>query len=116
MTILTKRIIATIMEIPEGSVATYGQIGKLVGHEKGARQVSWTLRSQSNKYNLPWHRIINSVGKISIQEDFGAMVQQNLLEKEGVIVSPDRQINLEAYLWHPTMAELAEIDARAMTY
>ena len=60
----TRRVITIISHIPSGKVLTYGLIAKIAGSPRGARQVSWILHSSSEKYELPWHRVVNAQGKI----------------------------------------------------
>jgi len=80
----TKAVIEIISAIPEGKVISYGQIATLAGNHRAARQVSWILRSSSGKFNLPWQRVVNSKGGISLPEQDGGRLQRTLLEKEGV--------------------------------
>lgn len=67
MTPFSKEIIKIIQAIPKGKVASYSQIAIYAGNPKGARQVSRILHSCSQKHQLPWHRVINSSGKISLK-------------------------------------------------
>lgn len=68
----------------------------MAGNPRAARQVSWILHSSTKKYNLPWHRVINSKGLISFEDrDY----QKNLLEQEGIIVSNRFKVDLKKYLW-----------------
>ncbi|KGX92570.1 DNA methyltransferase [Pontibacillus halophilus JSM 076056 = DSM 19796] len=102
MTPFTERVITLIKKIPEGKVATYGQLAKLAGSPRGARQVARLLHSMSRKHGLPWHRVINSKGQISLSED--AFLDQKLsLEAEGVEVSEQGKIHMETYQWTPEM-------------
>ncbi len=96
----SKRVKKVIKQIPSGKVATYGQIAFLAGNPRGARQVSWILHSCSKKDNLPWHRIINSKGRISLPVNQGYNIQKVLLEKEGIDFDEDGSINLDLYLWY----------------
>ncbi len=83
MTPFTHEIIKIIQSIPAGKVASYGQVALYAGNHRGARQVSRTLYTCSKKYNLPWHRVINSKGKISLTgEKFE--LQYRLLKEEGI--------------------------------
>lgn len=91
----TKGVIKLIQSIPLGQVATYGQIAKEAGNSRAARQVSWILHSMSQKYQLPWHRVINSKGEISLT----ASEQQELLEMEGIIFTLQGKVSLEEYQW-----------------
>lgn len=81
---------------------TYGQIARLAGNPRGARQVARILHSMSGKYQLPWHRVVNSKGQIVV----GEPEQQILhLEMEGVEIGPDRKINLDRYQMKESLAE-----------
>lgn len=101
MTELTRRIVAMISAVPYGKVVAYGQVAELCEHKGAARQVSWTLRTQSSKNDLPWHRIIGSGGKISLKNESGDL-QQRLLEEEGVEVDNQMRIDMKQYGWYPT--------------
>ena len=97
---LTETIINLIAQVPEGKVATYGQIAKLAGSPRSARQVSRVLHSCSQKFQLPWHRIINSQGKISIPKDQPSHQEQiNRLLKEGVVLGLNDAVDLKLYQW-----------------
>jgi methylated-DNA-protein-cysteine methyltransferase-like protein len=75
-----------VSEIPSGHVLTYGEVARLSGMPRAARRVSQALRRAPRSMKLPWHRVINSQGKISFPEDSSAWKQQkDKLEKEGVV-------------------------------
>lgn len=95
----TKRVTFIISRIPEGKVLTYGRVAALAGKPYGARQVSWILHSLSKKHNLPWHRVINSQGKISLRGQ-GFDLQKELLVLEGIKFSQNGKIELQKYLWN----------------
>ncbi|OZM58086.1 DNA methyltransferase [Lottiidibacillus patelloidae] len=95
----TVKAIKIIKCIPEGKVMTYGQIATLAGSPKGARQVVRILHSMSKKYNLPWHRVINAKGEISIQDEELFINQKMMLENEGVKFLGERTINLKLYMY-----------------
>lgn len=97
----TENVIAIIKLIPEGKVMTYGQIAALAGNPRGARQVARVLHSMSRKYQLPWHRVINSIGKISIQDKESKDLQRAFLEGEGIEVKEDNRIDLATYQYRP---------------
>ena len=88
-----------IKKIPTGKVATYGQIATYAGNPRASRQVAWILHSSSRKDNLPWHRVINSKGRISLPHNGGYETQKELLEKEGIAFNEDDKINFDHYLW-----------------
>lgn len=97
MTQFTEEVLVIIQRIPYGRVMSYGRIARLAGNARGARQVVRILHSMSEKYNLPWHRIINSKGKISITDERYAAIQRELLISEGVEVSEDGYIDISKY-------------------
>lgn len=97
----TERAKQAIAGIPYGKVATYGQIAACAGNYRASRQVAWLLHSSSRKENLPWHRVINSRGSISLPVGRGFEEQKLLLEREGIRVDKDGRIDLARYLWDP---------------
>jgi methylated-DNA-protein-cysteine methyltransferase-like protein len=98
---LSQRIKEVIKKIPGGKVATYGQIAAMAGNPLAARQVVRILHSSSRKEKLPWHRVINSKGRISLQPGFGYEEQKALLTKEGVGFDEKDTIDFERFLWLP---------------
>lgn len=101
METFTERAISILKEIPAGKVMTYGQIARLAGSPRGARQVVRILHSMTKKYKLPWHRVINSAGKIGFSEDDKLVNQKLMLESEGVQFLDERTIDLSKYQHHP---------------
>lgn len=79
----TEEVINIIKSIPYGKVMTYGQIAEYAGNPRGARQVSRILHSMSSKYDLPWHRVVNSKGRISLTNTGGELQMDKLLS-EGI--------------------------------
>jgi len=65
----THRALVIIKNIPVGTVMTYGQIARLAGSPRGARQVVRILHSMSEKHGLPWHRVINAKGEIGFKDE-----------------------------------------------
>ncbi len=74
-------------------VATYGGIARAAGNSRGARQVVRILHSCSEKLGLPWHRVVNSKGRISLSGDGGAL-QKALLSAEGISFDPGDRIDI----------------------
>ena len=96
-----QRIWTTIAMIPLGKVASYGQIASLAGLPGAARLVGNVLKTLPSDSQLPWHRVINSQGKISLPEDSASYRRQRqLLAEEGVVVKGAR-ISLKCYRWTP---------------
>jgi len=98
---LTSRILAALKKIPKGKVATYGQIAALAGHPHAARQVARLLHTLSERERLPWHRVINRNGRISLPMDGPGGIQRRLLRKERVEVKPDGSLDLDRFGWNP---------------
>ncbi len=99
------RVITIIKRIPRGRVATYGQIAAFAGDPRGARQVVRVLHTSSEKEKLPWHRVVNREGRISLLPLEGYELQKALLEKEGVEFDQMETIDLERYLWRPKLSK-----------
>ncbi|WP_320174305.1 MGMT family protein [Maridesulfovibrio sp.] len=100
-TVFTEKAIEVIKAIPEGKVCSYGKVAALAGNPRAARQVVRILHSSGKKENLPWQRVVNREGRISLKKGQGYERQRELLEHEGVEFSLDGQIDLEIYLWVP---------------
>ena len=96
-----QRIYGVVEQIPPGQVATYGQVAALAGLPGQARQVGYALHALESD-DLPWHRVLNAAGKISLADhQGGATIQQKLLENEGVeFIAPGR-LSLARYRWNP---------------
>jgi methylated-DNA-protein-cysteine methyltransferase-like protein len=93
--------------IPEGQVATYGQIAKQAGlPRRVARMVGRAVGAAPVEMNLPWHRIVNAQGRIAIPQGTARYdLQQELLQQEGIAVK-DGQLNIDQYRWDPSLDEL----------
>lgn len=97
---LARQILQVVALIPYGKVASYGQIAKLAGLPKHARLVGYVLKNLDQAAEIPWHRVINSKGKISLSklDHCGDNIQRLKLLEEGVMVIADK-INLKQYQW-----------------
>lgn len=93
----TAKVVEIIKQIPEGKVMTYGQIAKVAGSPRGARQVVRTLNTMSKKYNLPWHRVINAKGEVAIQDDEIKEEQKERLLAEGVVFKREYVVDLTSH-------------------
>ena len=89
----SKRIIEVIRGIPEGQVMSYGEVARRAGLANGARMVARILHSSTSKHNLPWHRVVNSHGKISLVGE-AYQLQKNLLSGEGIQFDQDDRIDM----------------------
>ena len=85
---LAPMIFQVIAQIPYGRVASYGQIARLAGIPKHSRLVGYVLKHMDADSSLPWYRVINSQGKISLSRlnDQGQNIQVQLLMSEGILV------------------------------
>ncbi|MBC7419246.1 MAG: MGMT family protein [Bdellovibrio sp.] len=101
MSEFTAAVIKQISLIPAGRVATYKQIAELTGKPQAPRGVSWILHTCSTSYKLPWHRVLNSQGRISFEPRTHNFKQQkNKLTAEGVQLSSDGQLSLAKFQWN----------------
>jgi methylated-DNA-protein-cysteine methyltransferase-like protein len=95
-----ERIYAVVEEIPEGRVATYGQVAALAGLPRHARQVGYALHALPDDRHLPWHRVINSQGAVSLRAEPGREgLQRAMLEAEGVVFSAAGKVDLRRFQW-----------------
>ncbi|NOH79169.1 MGMT family protein [Vibrio sp. RE86] len=94
------QIFAVIHQIPLGKVSTYGEIAKLAGYPGYARHVGKALSNLPSETKLPWFRVINSQGRISLRgEDL--VRQREALINDGIEVTPDGKVKLGKYRWQP---------------
>ena len=99
-----ERIYAVVARIPEGRVATYGQVAALAGLGRAARQVGYALHSLPDGSDLPWHRVINSRGEVSPRAMPGwDGYQRHLLQEEGVELDERGRVDLDRYRWEPPL-------------
>jgi len=82
-------------------VATYGQIAKLAGRPGHARQVGYALHPLTSATAVPWQRVVNATGAITLPPMTGGITQRMLLEKEGVRFDARGRIALTAFGWRP---------------
>ena len=93
------RVIGVVRQIPCGQVATYGQIAQIVG-DCTPRMVGYCLASLEPGNDVPWQRVINAQGKISPRGvGFGALLQRELLEGEGVEFSDAGRVSFRRFGW-----------------
>jgi methylated-DNA-protein-cysteine methyltransferase-like protein len=101
-----RRIWAVIRDIPEGRVASYGQIAEHAGIPRGARQVAFALRHVPEDVPVPWHRVIRSSGHLAFDRNSRAWRKQaGLLATENVPMQKGR-VDMKTYRWQPDLDEL----------
>ncbi|MCG8460148.1 MAG: MGMT family protein, partial [Holophagales bacterium] len=94
-----ERIYAVVRRIPEGRVATYGQVAVLAGLPGHARQVGYALHA-SDEEDLPWQRVINAKGEVSPRSMPGYEgLQRAMLEAEGIELDDKGRVSLDRYRW-----------------
>ncbi len=100
-----ERVYKVVRKIPKGKVATYGQVAALMGSPRASRQVGWALHAldAAKVENVPWQRVVNKQGYISIMNHEHAQDEQAWkLKRDGVKVIKKEKlwwVNLEKYLW-----------------
>jgi methylated-DNA-protein-cysteine methyltransferase-like protein len=101
-----QKIYAVVRRIPRGRVATYGQIAKLAGLPGHARQVGYALAALDAEHDdVPWHRVINAEGSVSLRGTPGwDDVQRQLLKREGVQFDAAGRTSLARFQWRPRRA------------
>jgi len=88
-----------VAKIPAGTVTTYGDIAKMLGHPRAARFVGYAMNASCETDDLPWHRVTFSDGRTWDGE--WERVQRDLLTAEGVGFTPDGKIDVKKYRWRP---------------
>lgn len=94
-----EKVIAYISAIPKGSVVSYGQAAAAAGSPRASRQVGGILRGLPVDTKVPWWRVVNRDGYLSIKGNWEATkeLQKQILEQEGVEVSENFLINMRQY-------------------
>jgi methylated-DNA-protein-cysteine methyltransferase-like protein len=98
-----ERVYAVVALIPPGRLATYGQIAELIGAWGAARQVGWALRRLPLPSPIPWQRVVNASGRISMtaSREGSDWMQRELLLAEGIAVETDGRLPLGPHRWCP---------------
>ena len=90
-----------VRRIPVGRVVTYGQVAAILGHPRAARAVGSALRylPSNDLRRVPWQRVINAAGKISLRDFYHPELQRRLLEEEGIEFDRRGRVDLRRYRW-----------------
>ncbi len=103
---LDELLYAIVRQIPRGKVAAYGWIAERAGLVRGARRVGHALRMLSSRRRVPWHRVVNAQGRISLPAgSAAARRQQEILQAEGIVFKNHR-IDLMRFGWRQSLDEL----------
>jgi methylated-DNA-protein-cysteine methyltransferase related protein len=94
-----KRVEELVSRIPKGRVMTYGQIAVLCGQPRAARIVGGI--AHFGNPDLPWQRVVNKQGGLASGYPGGRAGHKQVLEAEGIEVSPDFKVDLNKLLWLP---------------
>jgi methylated-DNA-protein-cysteine methyltransferase-like protein len=96
-----EKVYMVLAAVPSGSVVTYGQVAELAGLPRAARMVGRILGKLPRDTELPWHRVVNAAGKISLPEDSpGYKTQKARLQEEGLVLNNNR-VSLKQFNWQP---------------
>ncbi len=101
-----QRVWSVVEAIPEGCVASYGQVAKLAGFSGGPRRVGGAMAKAPERGALPWHRVLKADGKIALPAGSDSRQEQiRRLGDEGVTVL-DGRVDMRQFQWQPDMDEL----------
>jgi methylated-DNA-protein-cysteine methyltransferase-like protein len=95
-------VLKIVRAIPPGRVMSYGQVALYAARPNGAREAGAAMRSLGDTPDFPWWRVLNSAGEISISgnPDANAVMQRDLLQKEGVAFGGSFKLDMDKYRWH----------------
>jgi len=95
-----RRVYRVVRHIPKGRVATYGVLARLAGRPGAARTVGWALSALPADADVPWWRVLNASGRISLSaQEHTSVVQRALLLREGIRFAPGGAVNLSVFGW-----------------
>ncbi|NKB62247.1 MAG: cysteine methyltransferase [Gammaproteobacteria bacterium] len=87
-----------VKRIPHGNVTSYGRIARIV--KCNPRQVGYAMAAIPNGLDIPWHRVVNSRGEISLRkEGYADHFQRQKLTEEGVVFDQRGRINFDRFGW-----------------
>jgi methylated-DNA-protein-cysteine methyltransferase-like protein len=94
------RIWQVVAQIPSGRVATYGDVASRAGLPGAARRVGRALKKLPADTRIPWHRVVNARGRLSLPDQSASQyTQRERLQSEGVVFRGNRSIDLCRYRW-----------------
>jgi len=96
-----EKIYAVVRRIPHGRVTTYGTVARLAGFPGQARLVGYALSNLRDGTALPWHRVINAQGQLSLEgaRSSSGTTQRLRLQREGVVVNAAGKVSLQRFGW-----------------
>lgn len=103
-----EKVYRLVRRVPYGKITSYGAVARMLEHPHAARTVGWALHSLTEGTDVPWWRVINSQGRISLL--VGGALQRELLEAEGVTFDERDRVNWERFGWEgPSWSEVREV-------
>ena len=95
-----EQVYRLVRQVPPGKVTSYGAIARMLGHPHAARTVGWAMRGLPEGSDVPWHRVINSQGRIPASgREQSADLQRALLEDEGIDFDERGAVDWERHGW-----------------
>ncbi len=99
-----QKVVEVVKQIPYGRITTYGHIAGYLGNRRSARMVGWTLNKHKGNREIPAHRVVNRKGLLTGKIYFeGINMMQDLLMSEGIEIKDSQVVNMEKYLWDPSV-------------
>ena len=99
-----ERVYEIVRQIPDGKVTSYGAIAKAIGAARSARMVGWAMNASHNLEDVPAHRVVNRNGMLTGKHHFqGTNLMQQLLENEGVKIIDNKIVDLDKFIWYPSV-------------
>lgn len=97
--------------VPQGKVVSYGQVAAYAGIPRAAREVGWILNASENQVDLPWWRVVNNRGYLSIRgsNSNDKELQKKLLQAEKVIVSDGYELDMDIYRYRMPIKQLEKL-------
>lgn len=105
--LVRERLLAIVDSIPRACVATYAQVAREAGLPRHARHVGAALRALPAHSALPWHRVLNAQGRVSLRDTLACRAQRRLLEAEGVAFDVRGRVDLARFRWQGEAPERA---------
>ncbi len=97
-----EKVYDVVRKIPPGRVTSYGAIAHYLGSGSSARMVGWAMNHSHTATDVPAHRVVNRVGRLTGKHHFGGpRVMQQLLESEGINITDDQVVNFSDIFWDP---------------
>ncbi len=105
-----EKVHCLVRQVPYGKVTSYGAIARMLEHPHAARTVGWAMHGISESFDVPWWRVLNGKGCISLADEHGANLQRELLEAEGVAFDERGRVDLPRFEWEGlAWHEIAEL-------